>query len=212
MRLFLAAFIISGFVSPAFAGSETEFSLYGRSAGVAQSGVSGSDPGGAGTFSFSAGWDLSSATGFRVTWWQGEDYGWGVDFNNAGAIADGQTLAGNGLNSLALENGLSLLTVNAYRRWHDSIAGATPYVGAGVGLAMPHVRFDGGGTPTNSRQLTGPTVQVVAGARYPLGNQMSVFGEYQGNYFVNMAGLGSGGTLSTNILTSGLNFGVSLGF
>ena len=104
------------------------------------------------------------------------------------------------------------MTLNAYRRWSGTNLGLTPYVGAGLGLAVPSVTFDGGGATTGGRQLTGPAVRFVAGAQYPISDSMALFGEYQGSYSVNQVELSGGGSLDTEILTNGLNFGLSLGF
>ena len=212
MRLAVPLLISLFSATVAAAGSQTELSFYGGAVLPDPSRVSGTDPGGIGTFSFGATWEPTTNIGLRLTWWDDDDFGWGVDFNSVGAQADANTLSGAGLTDLGLEDGLSLVTVNAYRRWSEATGTITPYVGAGVGMAVPQVSFDGGGSATNTRQFTGPAFQVVAGAQFPLTDALSVFGEYQGSYSVNFADLTNGGDLNTEILSSGVNFGISLGF
>ena len=197
---------------PEPAGALAEISIYGMAVQASPSQVSGTDPGGLGTFSFSSDWIADGTAGMRVTWWGEQDVGWGLDVQYSGVAADAATLAGAGANALALEDGLGLVTLNAYRRWSGTNLGLTPYVGAGLGLAVPSVNFDGGGSTTSGRQLTGPAVRIVAGAQYPISDRMALFGEYQGSYSINQVELSGGGSLDTEILTNGLNFGLSLGF
>ena len=194
------------------AGPETELSFYGRSGRALGGDVTGNDPTAAGMFAFPGNWNASAAQGIRVTFWQSRVFGWGLEFSNSGAVARDEALLAGGLSELSLEDGLGLLSVNAYRRSAEPIAGLEPYVGAGLGLALPHLRFDGGGSVTDERQLTGATVQVMAGARYPIGSGLALFGEYQGSYSMNMADLAGGGSLDAGIVTNSFNFGISLGF
>jgi len=215
MRAVLSVFALFAAHSVAFA-QATELGFYGGVQATANSVVSGSDPGGAGSFSFPAGWRNQSLNpptqyGLRVTWWQNDRRGWGFDFNSSAVRADAGTLAENGLTELEFSNGVNLLTVNAYRRLNQ-LGDLRPYVGAGIGVSIPRVEFDSGAGRTSRFQLTGPAFQVVAGASYPLGSNLSVFGEYKGSYTVNNADLDSGGSLSTVTRNGGLNIGVSLGF
>jgi len=210
----LAAVLLS-FSGAAFA--QSELSFYGGFQGAPHSVVSGTDPGGIGDFEFTAGWEGRSFTapphyGFRYTRWSSETFGWGVDFNHTKVYADDETLARSGMSILEFSDGLNILTVNAYRKWPDSGWVVTPYVGAGVGMAIPHVEVDSGAGKTFEYQISGPAVQWVAGASYPINDRWSVFGEYKGTYSMNSTDLVSGGNLDTNIITNALNVGVSLGF
>ncbi len=196
--------------------AQTEISIYGGPQYVSASKITGNDPSGVGAFDFTGGWDNASLVlppqyGVRVTWWRTGASGWGLDFNHSPIRADDSTLAANGLSALEFSGGLNLLTLNAYRRWQD--AGIlTPYIGAGVGVAMPQVEYQSSGAHTFDVQLTGPAVQWLAGASYPISDRVSVFGEYKGSYSVNKADLLGGGSLWANILNSTVNVGVSLGF
>ncbi|MDH5797146.1 MAG: outer membrane beta-barrel protein [Paracoccaceae bacterium] len=199
--------------------SEAELSFYGGWQGAPHSVVSGSDSsaGGIGDFDFVAGWEgrpmaMPPYYGMRYTTWESATFGWGVELNHAKVYADDATISDNGLTHFEFSDGLNLLTVNAFRRWGETASNFTPYVGAGVGLAIPHVEWDSGGDFTFGYQVTGPAVQWIAGASYPLNDRWSVFGEYKGSYSVNNAELDGGGSLSTNIVTNAFNLGVSLGF
>ncbi len=77
---------------------------------------------------------------------------------------------------------------------------------------MPHVDVETAGGTTFGYQLTGPAVEAVAGVKYNFNDRWAVFGEYKGTYSVNDADLDNGGTLSTNIVTNAINFGVSFSF
>ena len=104
--------------------------------------------------------------------------------------------------------------MNAYYRWPGALGQMTPYVGGGVGVAVPHVelRDDASGSDTWGYQVTGPAATVLAGIEYPLGDRWAVFGEYKGTYSRNEADLDSGGTLEADIVTNALNVGVSFNF
>ncbi len=204
--------LIVPLVGSAHAEPVTELSFYGATGAARSTDLSGNDPGGAGNFSFNPGWNHAGSQGIRLTFWQNSVFGWGLEVSNAGVVADDGAIAGAGVSSLSLDDGLGLLSVNAFRRSGMTLGGLQPYVGAGVGVSLPQVRFDGGGTPTDQRQLTGASVQVIAGARYPVNSAMSLFGEVQGSYSMNMADLAGGGSLDAGIASNNINFGISLGF
>jgi lipid A oxidase len=216
MRAIITFFMLAHFL-PGLASAETQLSFYTGAQSAPHSVVSGNDPGGAGSFSFTAGWEGRSFEappyyGGRIIWWRSETFGWGIEFNHAKIYANTSTLGANGLSKLEFTDGLNLVTVNAFRRWPEQFGSFTPYVGAGIGVAIPHVEFDSGAGETFDYQLTGPAAQWIAGASYPINERWSVFGEYKGSYSSNEADLVSGGTLSTNIITNAINLGVSLGF
>ena len=111
-------------------------------------------------------------------------------------------------------DGLNLLTFNVTRRWPEQWGAATPYVGGGIGLSIPHVDVEHptGGSDTYGYQLTGAAARLTAGVSYPINDRFSVFGEYQFTYSGNSATLDGGGTLNTDIKTNALNVGLSLNF
>jgi len=208
------AILIFAFFSPAIATAQDEFSIYGGAQNVADRRVSGRDPGG---FGFKVGWGGSPALskpdyGMRFTWWQNQSFGWGVDLNHSQVTAVDQILKNNHLNVLNFSDGLNLITVNAYHRWKKPTRRLSPYLGGGVGLAVPKVSFASGGGKASQYQVIGPAVQWMAGVSYSINERLSLFGEYKGSYSMNSTDLVSGGELNTNVLTSAVNIGVSLGF
>lgn len=215
MRSVSAALLATALVAtPAYA--ETELSFYGGAHLASESRVTGNDPGGVGQFDFLASWDgqVSSPPhfGLRITHWQGSDWGWALDFSHDNISADAATLSDNGLSMLSFSDGLNVLTVNRYRQWSDLAGSFVPYLGAGLGVTIPHIEFDSGSGITSAYQLGGPAVSLVAGAKYPVNDRWSVFGEYKGTYSVNNLDLEIGGNLKTNLVTNSINLGASFGF
>jgi lipid A oxidase len=214
--LFLALAAFGG-LAAAPAAAEFELSVYTGVQTSPHSTVTGNDPGGAGDLDFTARWQGKSGEmppyyGFRGTWWRSDTLGFGIEFNHAKVYADNETLEESGFSRLEFTDGLNLLTVNVFRRFPEAWSTFTPYVGGGVGVAIPHVDVQSPGGKTFEYQLTGGAVQWVAGVSYPLTETWALFGEYKGSYSQNKADLASGGTLETNIVTNALNLGVSLNF
>ncbi len=216
MRLtFLATVIIA--LLPGLAAAEVELSFYGGWQSAHHSDVAIRGNGVIADTDFTAGWegrpfDAPPYYGLRATWWQNERFGYGVELNHAKVYADAAALTVSGLERFEFSDGLNILTVNAFRRWEDGVAGLTPYVGGGIGVSVPHVEVTQGVSSTFDYQLTGPAVAWMAGASYPISDSMSVFGEYKGTYSMNTATLDGGGTLSTDIITNAINLGVSFNF
>ncbi len=194
-----------------------ELSLYGGAQSTPNSQVSGAGPGSVGPFDFLAGWEnrrfsIPPYFGVRLTWWQNTDWAWGVDFSHDMISANAETLSDNSISALNFVDGLNILTVNRYRRWRDFGGHFVPYLGAGLGVSLPSLDIDSGAGTTSGIQLGGPAVAVVAGARYPVSDRWSIFGEYKGTYSVNNTDLVSGGELNANIFTNSVNLGAVLGF
>lgn len=149
--------------------------------------------------------------GLRATWWETANWGWGVEMNHAKVYSDKPSKYG--YRTLEFTDGLNIVTVNGWYRWKDAARRWTPYVGAGIGVSIPHVEVEYKGDPlTLEYQLTGPAVQAVAGISYEINDRWAVFGEYKGTYSENEADLKGGGTLRTDIITNALNIGVSWRF
>jgi len=213
-RLITATLVTLGLATTAQA--EMELSVYTGIQGAPHSGVSGTDPGGVGAFDVNAAWEGKSFSmppyyGIRATWWQSESLGFGLEFNHAKVYADAATLAATGFSRLEFTDGLNIITLNAFYRWQND-SKWTPYVGAGVGISVPHVDVQSAGGKTFEYQYTGPAAQLVAGVKYDLNDTWALFGEYKGTYSMNEAELASGGTLESNIVTNAINFGVSYSF
>ncbi len=58
-------------------------------------------------------------------------------------------------------DGMNTLTANAYRRFQP-MGDFAPYVGAGIGLAIPHVEVSNGVTSTEEYQHIGPAATQLA--------------------------------------------------
>lgn len=212
-RLALVALVLS----PAAALAEVELSFYGGLQGAPHSTVDISGDDTVPDLSFTAGWvgrsfELPPYYGIRATWWRSATFGFGLDLNHTKVYADAETLALTGFDHFEMSDGLNILTVNAYRRWNDALGGLTPYVGGGLGVAIPHVELIDGGSRTWGYQVTGPAVAWMAGVSYPITDTWSVFGEYKGTYSMNEAELEGGGTLETDVITNAINLGVSFNF
>ena len=149
--------------------------------------------------------------GLRATIWDGPTFGYGVEFtHNKIYPQEGDLPAG--FDRLEYTDGLNILTLNAYRRWQGGFGNFTPYVGGGLGVSVPHVEVTYGASETAGYQFTGPAATWLAGASYPINDQWSVFGEYKGTYSLNTGDLETGGTVTTNVITNAINFGVSFSF
>ncbi|MEM8730356.1 MAG: outer membrane beta-barrel protein [Pseudomonadota bacterium] len=199
--------------------AEIEISVYTGIQNAHSNNVSGTDPTGVGDFDFSASWDGDSFDnppyyGIRATWWRDAAWGFHLDFNHTKAYASDGTLAATGFQTLEFTDGLNNITLGVTRRWLNQWGPVTPYVGAGVGVAFPNVEVQT--TATSERtfeyQVTGPNVAWMAGVTYALNDNWRIFGEYKGTYSWLDADLAGGGSLSTNIWTNALNFGVSFAF
>ncbi|SMX47550.1 outer membrane protein [Actibacterium lipolyticum] len=197
--------------------AETEISLYGGVQSAPSSRVSGHDPGGVGSFNFTAKWegesfDVPPYYGARVTWWRNDRVGYGVELNHAKVIATDASRAANGFSTLEFSDGINIVTANVFYRWPDNARRWTPYAGVGFGIAIPHVEVATAGGETKEYQLAGPAVQAVAGVSYALNDRWSVFGEYKATYSENRVELDNSGSLETNIMTNAVNLGVAVRF
>lgn len=213
--------IVFAMLVPVTAVAETELSFSVGVLGTPASRVEGSDPGGAGSFSFLSGWgggslEMPSSYGVRGTWWtaQNPSLGFGLDFSHNRIGPDSATATANGFNRLEFSGGMNTVTANVWYRWPGALGGGavTPYVGAGAGVALPNVDIDSAGGSTSGVQLTGVAVEAVAGLKYNFNDRWAVYGEYKGGYTSNDIDLDNGGSLSTGIVTNAINFGVSFSF
>jgi lipid A oxidase len=195
--------------------ADLELSVYGGRQEAAPSGVSGSDAV-LGPFAFRVAWQGRSFEapphyGLRATWWRGNGWGLGVEVNHVKVYAPAATRAAQGFSRLELTDGLNLVTLNVMREFRP-VGRLQPYLGAGAGAAIPHVDVTTPGGRTFGYQVTGPAVVWMAGARLPLDDRWSVFGEYKGSRSWNTADLTGGGRLETDITTHALNLGLSFRF
>ncbi|MEE2946457.1 MAG: outer membrane beta-barrel protein [Pseudomonadota bacterium] len=153
--------------------------------------------------------------GLRAIYWRESGWGYGVELTHAKAYASDADLASLGLNSLEFTDGHNIITANIHRRWEDQWWNGrlTPFVTAGIGVAVPHVDVEPGvGDATFGYQYTGPAARLGAGISLDLSDRIATYAEYQITYSDNKADLDSGGTLETSLITNALNFGLTYKF
>jgi lipid A oxidase len=201
------------------AAAEIELSFYIGPQDGHPSEITGTDPAGVGAFSFDADWEGRSFEapphyGFRATWWQTERLGWALDFNHAKVYADDATLAALGFPVLEFTDGLNLLTAGPMMRFPSAERRWTPYIGAGLGIAIPYVEVQtqAGAPATREYQVTGLAATALAGVSCEITDRWSIFGEAKIGHSQIDADLVGGGTLDTSVTTRQLNLGVSYRF
>ncbi len=191
--------------------AETQFSVYGgvQAASPSHVTITGTSPA-----SFDQRWVGDSFKtppywGVRATWWVDKVPGLGISIDYAHAKVYGRPLPA-GWDWFEFTDGLNMITANAMYRWQEPQRRITPYVGVGVGVAIPHVEVDRGSGPFTFRyEVGGPAFQAQAGVDVALTRRWSVFTEYKANYAMVNVGLDDGDRLKTNVLTHAVDFGVS---
>ncbi|THD76604.1 lipid A oxidase [Thalassobius vesicularis] len=217
-RSLIAAAVLA-ISSAAAAQAETEISFYGGWQTSPHSILTGTLPAGVtfpGPVRKRIGWDGKSFTmppyyGGRVTFWNAGNTGWGFELSHDKAYA-GADMAPE-FTRLEFTDGHNIITVNYSKRWPNKWKTFTPYLSAGLGVALPHVDVTPtGGTRTYGYQMTGPAMRLTAGASYALNDHWKLFTEYQFTASDNDVSLDGGGDLHTRLITNAINFGVSYGF
>ncbi|MEO1138483.1 MAG: outer membrane beta-barrel protein [Pseudomonadota bacterium] len=220
----LAALVM--LASPAVA--EVELSFYLGVQGVQDSTASGTLPGGA-PFSRNIDWegrpfDAPIYYGGRAMWWTQNNIGFGIEGTHTKAYATTAEANSIGLARFELSDGHNIITANVMKRWPDTFANGrfTPYVGGGLGVAIPHVdtQVIGATNRTYDFETTGFAVRGIAGMKYDLNEKWALFGEYQFTWSDNDVTINpdpavpgqTPGELNTDILTHAFNFGVSYSF
>ncbi len=170
----------------------------------------------------------------RYTYWlnSSPEWGWALDFTHAKMISDpdkqvrvsgtrqglpvnGTEAVGATFDTLEFSDGHNLFTINGMRRWQlqpedtaSKLAGSAFYLGAGVGIAVPHAEVVTADTNTMGYQYAGPAVQGIAGFSFPLSKRFVLLTEYRLTYADMEVDLDGGGSLSTDALTHHLNIGI----
>ena len=160
--------------------------------------------------------------GYRAIYWPGGRYGVMLDFTHIKAIAikdrpvqqsgfkDGdhvppQAPVSATLKRLEFTHGYNLLTLNALRRGAPRGPNLIPYVGLGLGVAIPHVEVQRTDPPQSARtdeyQITGPALQVLGGIEWRFGRRLSLFVEYKLSCAMIRGDLVGGGKVTTNLCT-----------
>lgn len=210
------------------ASAEVEISLYFGLQSVRESSADGNLPDGT-PFDRDIDWkgrpfDAPIYYGGRVMWWNDNNFGFGIEGTHTKAIAPDDEAASIGLGRFELSDGHNVFTANVMRRWPDAFGGSnfTPYLGGGVGIAVPHVDATvlGASNRTFGFETTGFALRGIAGVKYDLTERWALFSEYQFTWSDNDITIDGDplvpgqpdGELNTNLLTHALNFGVSLSF
>ena len=218
--------LLAGLAAPAAA--EMELSLYLGVQELSESNGSGTLPGGA-PISRNFGWEGNSLEapiyyGARAIWWTPSDIGFGIEGTHTKAYASAADKAAIGVSRFELSDGHNILTANVMKRWPGAFASQrlTPYIGAGIGIAVPHVdaQIPGASNRTFDYELTGPAVRGIAGMKYDFNDQWAIFGEYQFTWSDNDITIDADplvagqldGQLNTELLTHAINIGISYSF
>jgi len=227
MRKQIAAAVMlttSGLAAPALA--EMELSFYLGVQSVAGSNASGFLPGGA-AFNRSIDWEgkpLDSPLyyGGRAMWWLDNNIGFGVEGTHVKAYASTADRLALGVNRMELSDGHNIITANVMKRWPGAFKKTpnfTPYIGAGVGVAIPHVDIEVTGSPvrTHDFEVTGPALRGIAGLKYDFNEKWALFGEYQFTWSDNDITIDPApgqlaGKMNTEILSHAFNIGISYSF
>ena len=213
LKRYIAAVALAADAAPAAA--EMELSFYTGYQTLPHSTLTGVYPGGGG-FSETIGWEGKSFStppyyGLRAMWWRDNGIGFGAEITHAKAYAPAAEMPA-GFSRLEFSDGHNIVTANVMKRWPDRWGRFTPYVGAGVGVAVPHVDATVNGFRTFGYQVTGPALRLTAGAKYDLTVRWALFGEYQMTGSWNDVELEGGGSMDVRLITNALNFGISFGF
>jgi lipid A oxidase len=197
--------------------AETQISVFGGanwnfSSDVTLSGVSGVPD-----RTDSIDWDGKSFEmppywGVRGVYWlsPSSSWGFGIDYVHAKAAAD---LDGTPYERLEFTDGHNLLMFDVLYRFSPAMNGTlVPYVGVGVGMAIPHVEVTVGSSETYEYQLAGPAAQVLAGLEYKLDKSWSLFTEARISYAHIEADLKGGGSLETDLWSPQLAVGLTYRF
>lgn len=200
------------------ASAEIELSLYTGYQASPHSRIDGEDSAGEDIDAL-IGWEGRSFEmppyyGVRATWWRSSKWGFAAEFSHNKEYASDDDLDAIGFERLEFTDGHNIITLNVMRRWEDLWGATTPYLGAGVGIALPHV--DAEQSSADSRtfgyQLSGPAARLIAGVKYDFNDHWGMFGEYQFTWSQNHIELDGGGNFDTRILGNAVNIGVAYSF
>ena len=175
--------------------------------------------------------------GARLLWFPSETSHWGfggeffhiklyaqtddtvdVTGQRNGTSLDGRERIGDTISQFSLSHGLNFALADVIYRWFPGPRGAgfpnclQPFVGLGLGAAIPHVESNVNGTQFEEYQVHGPGVQGIAGVNVDLTRHWGVMLEYKLTY----ANLGAldlpNGSIEITPLTHNFVAGITLRF
>ena len=217
----LSALFLVVATSPATA--EVEVSLYMGAGGFGGSNVSGALPGGQPLNEY-VNWDNEDSPfyyGGRAIWWTSGNYGFGLEGTRAKGVATEEDRESIGAERFDMSDGLNIFTANVMKSWPRR--SFEPYIGAGVGLSVPHagIRLKGDAADLTAREETGIAARGMVGGKYALSGNWSLFTEYQftvSDNEIRLESASAGSTadtdssLKTRLTTHAINFGLSFNF
>jgi lipid A oxidase len=223
--------------NPSAAG-EFQVGVYGGWNGTHNSDVTFTGPGTDWTVQ-SVPWDGLSFTfdgaapyyGARVTYWPDSLPNWGFMFDlthakvravpdatvsYSGTFGNGSAPISNLFDRLEFTDGFTMLTVNGMYRF-EPMGRFQPYVGAGLGINVPHVEVEGnGGTVPFNRtfdyEFGGAAAQLLAGVDVAVTRHISLFTEYKFSWAGINAPMVDGHRIHTNLFTHHFLVGASATF
>jgi lipid A oxidase len=138
-----------------------------------------------------------------------------VNGTREGEVVAGDEVLGDTFAKLEFTHGYNLLTANALYRFFSGTPEAAakrrvrPYLGFGIGIAVPHVEVIDGISETHNYQIVGPAAQVLGGVDIPVTRRLSVLGEARMSWADVTADLEGGGTVEVEPWTGQLAVGLS---
>ena len=174
-----------------------------------------------GSFDRSVDWEGGSGElppywGVRGTYWLSKSSPWGIaiDYAHTKAIADDSLH--DQFNRLEFTDGNNLLMLDVLYRFSPLMNRTlVPYVGAGIGVTIPHVEVtfkDAPSPATFEYQCCGFAAQILAGLEYKLNDTWSLFTEARLSYSQIDADLKGGGSLQTDLWSPAIAVGVTYRF
>ncbi len=186
-----------------------------------------------------AGRDFSTPPyyGMRALWFSSENSPWGfgaeffhmkmyaetdalthVTGRRNGVRVDGKERIDQTIQSFSLSHGLNYALAEIVYRWQpgrrgeDFLGHLEPYVGGGLGFAIPHVESNVNGRFQEEYQLHGPGVEGLAGVNVNLTRHIGLLFEYKFTY-ANLNSLDiPGGSIEVTPLTHHLVTGLTFSF
>jgi lipid A oxidase len=151
--------------------------------------------------------------GVRGTYWLSKSSPWGfaIDYTHQKASANIDFANDQVFDRLEFTDGNNLLIFEVLHRFNPMMNGTlVPYVGAGVGVTVPHVEVTlKDGDKTFEYQCCGPAAQILAGLEYKLDATWSLFTEAKLSYSHIDGDLNGGGSLETDLWSPAVAIGVT---
>jgi lipid A oxidase len=201
--------------------AETQISVYGGANGNFSSDVKLNAPGVQQNRSVDwegQSFELPPYWGVRGTYWLSQSSSWGfaIDYTHQKAAADIDFANDPTFDRLEFTDGNNLVLFELLYRFNPMMNGTlVPYVGAGVGVTIPHVEVTldrNRDNRTFEYQCCGPAAQIMAGLEYKLDKTWSLFTEAKLSYSHIDADLNGGGSLETDLWSPAIAIGLTYRF